>query len=32
MTKQSTTPVRCPWHGIADAEYARYHDEEWGRP
>jgi DNA-3-methyladenine glycosylase I len=25
-------PIRCPWTGIADAEYARYHDEEWGVP
>ena len=25
-------PTRCPWTGIADAEYARYHDEEWGVP
>ena len=24
--------IRCPWGGIADAEYARYHDEEWGVP
>jgi len=24
--------VRCPWVGIADPEYARYHDEEWGVP
>lgn len=24
--------VRCPWAGIADGEYARYHDEEWGVP
>ncbi len=24
--------VRCPWGGIADAEYQRYHDEEWGVP
>ncbi len=24
--------VRCPWPGIADPEYARYHDEEWGVP
>lgn len=24
--------VRCPWPGIADAEYQRYHDEEWGVP
>jgi DNA-3-methyladenine glycosylase I len=23
---------RCPWVGIADAEYARYHDQEWGVP
>ncbi|UYO96699.1 DNA-3-methyladenine glycosylase I [Microbacterium sp. M28] len=23
--------VRCAWVG-ADAEYERYHDEEWGRP
>ena len=25
-------PTRCPWAGIADAEYTRYHDEEWGVP
>jgi DNA-3-methyladenine glycosylase I len=25
-------PVRCPWAGIADPLYARYHDEEWGVP
>jgi DNA-3-methyladenine glycosylase I len=25
-------PVRCPWVGIADPDYARYHDEEWGVP
>ena len=24
--------IRCPWSGIADSEYARYHDEEWGVP
>lgn len=24
--------VRCPWGGIDDAEYSRYHDEEWGVP
>lgn len=23
---------RCPWAGIDDTEYARYHDEEWGVP
>ena len=28
--KQQLT--RCPWTGIADPEYARYHDEEWGVP
>jgi DNA-3-methyladenine glycosylase I len=26
-----TELVRCPWAG-ADAEYQRYHDEEWGVP
>lgn len=25
-------PIRCTWLGIADAEYTRYHDEEWGVP
>jgi DNA-3-methyladenine glycosylase I len=25
-------PKRCPWGGIADPIYARYHDEEWGVP
>jgi len=25
-------PKRCPWIGIADPQYARYHDEEWGVP
>jgi DNA-3-methyladenine glycosylase I len=25
-------PTRCAWLGIADAEYTRYHDEEWGVP
>ncbi len=24
--------VRCPWGGIEDPEYTRYHDEEWGVP
>ncbi len=23
---------RCPWANSLDAEYTRYHDEEWGRP
>ena len=23
---------RCPWAGINDPLYARYHDEEWGVP
>ena len=34
MTSRKT-PVpleRCPWVGIGDALYARYHDEEWGVP
>lgn len=33
MTERSSlSPRRCPWPGIADPEYARYHDEEWGVP
>lgn len=28
----SDTPTRCPWFGIHDPEYERYHDEEWGVP
>jgi DNA-3-methyladenine glycosylase I len=24
--------ARCGWVPAGDAEYARYHDEEWGRP
>lgn len=28
----SSDPKRCAWPGIADPEYARYHDEEWGVP
>jgi DNA-3-methyladenine glycosylase I len=24
--------VRCPWAGVSDPLYARYHDEEWGVP
>jgi len=24
--------ARCPWFGIEDPLYARYHDEEWGVP
>ena len=30
MTAQEI--VRCPWIGIADPIYTRYHDEEWGVP
>ena len=30
MTAKEVT--RCPWAGIADPLYARYHDEEWGVP
>ncbi|MGH6814707.1 MAG: DNA-3-methyladenine glycosylase I [Hyphomicrobiaceae bacterium] len=25
-------PIRCPWAGIDDTDYTRYHDEEWGVP
>jgi DNA-3-methyladenine glycosylase I len=30
MTAAEVT--RCPWAGIAEPIYARYHDEEWGVP
>jgi DNA-3-methyladenine glycosylase I len=29
---KGNAPKRCPWRGIEDEEYARYHDEEWGVP
>lgn len=32
MTRARKEVDRCPWVGIADAEYTRYHDEEWGVP
>jgi len=32
LPKPSQTIERCPWAGVADSEYARYHDEEWGVP
>jgi DNA-3-methyladenine glycosylase I len=33
MTARSVkAPSRCPWAGIADSDYTRYHDEEWGVP
>lgn len=34
MTAPKAAPelIRCTWLGIADAEYTRYHDEEWGVP
>jgi DNA-3-methyladenine glycosylase I len=28
----ATKPKRCPWPGIEDPAYQRYHDEEWGVP
>ncbi len=28
----STEITRCPWPGIADPIYEKYHDEEWGVP
>lgn len=30
--KSPDAVTRCPWTGIADPLYARYHDEEWGVP
>ena len=30
--RQRTPPRRCSWAQSADADYVRYHDEEWGRP
>src|SRR5690606_16407264 len=32
MTGATAKLERCPWVGTADAEYERYHDEEWGVP
>lgn len=37
MSAKTGTPTakavkRCSWAGIEDAEYIRYHDEEWGVP
>ena len=29
---QTKELIRCGWVGISDAEYTRYHDEEWGVP
>ncbi len=29
---RAKTLARCPWVGIADADYVRYHDQEWGVP
>jgi DNA-3-methyladenine glycosylase I len=31
-TSKDLSGDRCPWPGIADPIYARYHDEEWGVP
>jgi DNA-3-methyladenine glycosylase I len=28
----ASEPTRCPWTGLADPLYTRYHDEEWGVP
>jgi DNA-3-methyladenine glycosylase I len=30
--RRSKDLVRCPWPGLADPIYRRYHDEEWGVP
>ena len=32
MSKAAAEPYRCPWAGVTDAAYIRYHDEEWGVP
>jgi DNA-3-methyladenine glycosylase I len=32
VKKSPADIVRCPWGGIEDALYARYHDTEWGVP
>ncbi len=32
MIQSQAETTRCPWAGIADPLYARYHDEEWGVP
>ncbi len=32
MAKVDSKIARCPWRGIEDPLYARYHDEEWGVP
>lgn len=32
MIDMPPSVTRCPWPGIADPEYTRYHDEEWGVP
>jgi DNA-3-methyladenine glycosylase I len=32
MQEAAERLTRCPWAGIGDAEYTRYHDEEWGVP
>lgn len=31
-SREAVKLVRCPWAGIDDPLYARYHDEEWGVP
>jgi DNA-3-methyladenine glycosylase I len=32
MKQRTASLVRCPWSGLADPLYQRYHDEEWGVP
>jgi DNA-3-methyladenine glycosylase I len=32
VPKISHSIARCPWPGIEDPLYTRYHDEEWGVP
>lgn len=32
ISAEADALARCPWRGIDDPLYARYHDEEWGVP
>lgn len=32
MTQAPAKQKRCPWPGVEDADYALYHDTEWGVP
>ncbi|MFQ5544125.1 MAG: DNA-3-methyladenine glycosylase I [Nitrospiria bacterium] len=32
MTKNDTSPIRCPWVDLSKRDYVDYHDLEWGVP